>query len=61
MRFTQNMFNKIYKQTIGLDFFLKRVNLPGYEVTLQIWDIGGQSIGSKMLTNYIYGSNVYIN
>ena len=24
----------------------------------QIWDIGGQSIGSKMLSNYIFGSQV---
>ena len=27
-------------------------------VTLQVWDIGGQTLGGKMLENYIYGSNV---
>ena len=27
-------------------------------VTIQVWDIGGQSIGGKMLDNYIYGANV---
>lgn len=27
-------------------------------MTLQIWDIGGQSIGGKMLKNYIYGAQV---
>ena len=27
-------------------------------VTLQIWDIGGQSIGSKMITRYINGAKV---
>ena len=27
-------------------------------VTLQVWDIGGQTIGGKMLDNYIYGANV---
>ena len=27
------------------------------QVCLQIWDIGGQSIGGKMLSNYIYGSS----
>ena len=44
-------------QTIGLDFMLKRLDLPGNtHVALQIWDIGGQSIGSKMLGNYIFGS-----
>ena len=35
---------------------LKRLDLPGKtHVALQIWDIGGQSIGSKMLGNYIFG------
>uniref|UniRef100_A0A8C7Y0D2 RAB28, member RAS onco family n=1 Tax=Oryzias sinensis TaxID=183150 RepID=A0A8C7Y0D2_9TELE len=30
-RFAQESFGKQYKQTIGLDFFLKRISLPGYE------------------------------
>ena len=28
------------------------------QVALQIWDIGGQSIGSKMITSYIAGAHV---
>jgi len=56
LRFTEDSFGINYKQTIGLDFFLKRLVLPGdINVALQIWDIGGQSIGSKMIGNYIYG------
>ncbi|RLN96155.1 hypothetical protein BBJ28_00011635 [Nothophytophthora sp. Chile5] len=59
MRHTEDNFSATYKQTIGLDFFLKRMALPGdTQVTLQIWDIGGQSIGGKMLKNYIYGAQV---
>lgn len=27
-------------------------------VTLQMWDIGGQSIGSKMMSKYIFGAHV---
>ena len=27
-------------------------------VTLQVWDIGGQTIGGRMLDNYVYGSHV---
>uniref|UniRef100_A0A4W3HV97 RAB28, member RAS onco family n=1 Tax=Callorhinchus milii TaxID=7868 RepID=A0A4W3HV97_CALMI len=51
-RFAQEAFGKQYKQTIGLDFFLKRLTLPGnLNVTLQVWDIGGQTIGGKMLDN----------
>lgn len=29
MRYSQEQFGKQYKQTIGLDFFLKRIVLPG--------------------------------
>ncbi|XP_040191367.1 ras-related protein Rab-28 isoform X2 [Rana temporaria] len=57
MRFAQESFGKQYKQTVGLDFFLKRMTLPGnLNVTLQVWDIGGQTIGGKMLDKYIYGT-----
>ncbi|KAG9479708.1 ras-related protein Rab-28 isoform X2 [Eleutherodactylus coqui] len=56
-RFAQESFGKQYKQTVGLDFFLKRITLPGnLNVTLQVWDIGGQTIGGKMLDKYIYGT-----
>ncbi|OWF55053.1 ras-related protein Rab-28-like [Mizuhopecten yessoensis] len=57
-RYSQEQFGRQYKQTIGLDFFLKRIILPGnVHVALQVWDIGGQTLGGKMLENYIYGSN----
>ncbi|XP_067103689.1 ras-related protein Rab-28 isoform X2 [Osmerus mordax] len=56
-RFAQEAFGKQYKQTIGLDFFLKRITLPGnLNVTLQVWDIGGQTLGGKMLDKYVYGA-----
>jgi Ras-related protein Rab-28 len=29
-------------------------------VALQIWDIGGQTIGSKMVSNYIYGAQAVL-
>lgn len=61
MRFCEEYFAKAYKQTIGLDFFVKRVVLPGdIHVCMQIWDIGGQSIGGKMIGNYIYGSHAVV-
>ncbi|CAM9099733.1 unnamed protein product [Discosporangium mesarthrocarpum] len=60
-RFSQESFSDSYKQTIGLDFFVKRIILPGdVQVALQIWDIGGQSISSKMMTTYIYGAHAVI-
>jgi len=60
-RFCEDHFAKRYKQTIGLDFFVKRVALPGdVHVCMQIWDIGGQSIGGKMVSNYIHGSHAVV-
>lgn len=57
-RFCEDHFAKHYKQTIGLDFFVKRVILPGeVHVCMQVWDIGGQSIGGKMVSNYIHGAH----
>ena len=61
MCLNEAQFQPKYKQTIGLDFFVKRIELPGsIHVALQIWDIGGQSIGSKMLSTYIYGAKAVV-
>lgn len=61
MRFCEDYFARQYKQTIGVDFFIKRVVLPGdVHVALQVWDIGGQSIGSKMISSYIYGAQAVL-
>jgi len=45
---------------VGCDFFEKRVVVRAGEVAinLQAWDIGGQSISSGMLSNYILGSQM---
>eukprot|EP00455_Lapot_gusevi_P024867 TRINITY_DN2598_c0_g2_i7.p1 TRINITY_DN2598_c0_g2~~TRINITY_DN2598_c0_g2_i7.p1 ORF type:complete len:223 (+),score=34.74 TRINITY_DN2598_c0_g2_i7:142-810(+) len=60
-RFTEDQFDKQYKQTIGCDFFVKHITLPGnVHVALQIWDIGGQTIGSKMIGKYIFGAHAVL-
>lgn len=60
-RFASDTFALEYKQTIGLDFFAEKVALPdGTEVCMQIWDIGGQSIGSKMMQNYLFGAHAIV-
>lgn len=64
MRFCEDHFFHQYKQTIGVDFFIKRVVLNGssgeVQVAMQTWDIGGQTIGSKMIANYIFGSQAVL-
>lgn len=32
--------------------------LGNVHVTLQVWDIGGQTLGGKMLDKYIFGAHV---
>ena len=60
-RLSNDSFGKQYQQTLGLDFFLKRFNLPGnMAVTLQVWDIGGQQLGGKMLETYLYGAHAVL-
>lgn len=57
-RYSQEQFGKQYQQTVGLDFFLKRIVIADTtHVTLQVWDIGGQTLGGKMLENYIFGAH----
>lgn len=57
-RYTQDQFGKQYDQTVGLDFFLKRIDLTDKKnVTLKIWDIGGQTLGGNMLDKYVYGAD----
>eukprot|EP00761_Pharyngomonas_kirbyi_P012865 gb/GECH01012892.1/.p1 GENE.gb/GECH01012892.1/~~gb/GECH01012892.1/.p1 ORF type:complete len:227 (+),score=30.22 gb/GECH01012892.1/:1-681(+) len=60
-RFVKNCFAQSYKQTIGVDFFMKKIILPGnVEAALTLWDIGGQQLGSRMLANYLSGVNAVV-
>ncbi|KAJ3215103.1 Ras- protein Rab-28 [Dinochytrium kinnereticum] len=55
------LISSYYKQTIGLDFYQKRITLAGNTpVVIQIWDVGGQTLTSKMTQNYLYGANAII-
>ncbi|ETO18012.1 rab family small GTPase [Reticulomyxa filosa] len=91
-QFVNEHFATSYKQTIGCEFYVKRIQLQSStneslpvdaitqffsfflkeiknicnteptlffwaKIALQVWDIGGQSIGSKMLSKYIHGSD----
>ena len=44
--------------TIGVSFLRKELSIREYDVTLQLWDIGGQSIfGGQLRENYLRGSH----
>ncbi|UMM27190.1 hypothetical protein L5515_010593 [Caenorhabditis briggsae] len=58
-RFAKETFDKSYHQTLGLDFFSRRVILPGeVQVLVQVWDIGGQSIAGEMIDKYLMGAHI---
>ena len=54
-RVCDDAFVKDYKQTVGVDFYTVSLRLPSnVSAQLQLWDIGGQSISSKMIPTYVY-------
>ncbi|CAL2039649.1 hypothetical protein CAEBREN_20167 [Caenorhabditis brenneri] len=58
-RFAKESFDKTYHQTLGLDFFSRRIMLPHeMQVLVQVWDIGGQSIAGEMIDKYLTGANI---
>eukprot|EP00611_Tribonema_gayanum_P018017 TRINITY_DN3102_c1_g3_i3.p2 TRINITY_DN3102_c1_g3~~TRINITY_DN3102_c1_g3_i3.p2 ORF type:complete len:207 (-),score=67.15 TRINITY_DN3102_c1_g3_i3:1674-2294(-) len=58
-RFVDDGFHCVYRQTVGVDFFEKQVTVRNsLTLSLQVWDIGGQSLSSNMLAKYLYGSRV---
>ncbi|KAH0573352.1 Rab28/RabF [Spironucleus salmonicida] len=60
-RFCQDFFAEQYKQTLGVDFFSRTIQLPtDQEISFNLFDIGGQSVGSKMLKTYASGAKLII-
>jgi GTPase SAR1 family protein len=57
-RFSDDGFRKVYKQTVGVDFLEKSLEVQGRAVKLALWDIGGQSLSSANLPNYVMKSDV---
>jgi Ras-related protein Rab-28 len=54
-------FAKEYKQTVGCEFYQQSYHLPDDSIArLEIWDIGGQSIASKMIETYIHEANAVL-
>ncbi|UJR15124.1 hypothetical protein I4U23_002089 [Adineta vaga] len=60
-RFSKDAFNREYNQTLGIDYYLKRINLTRtYNVTLAVNDVGGQTLGGAMLDKYIFGADIVL-
>ena len=59
-RLMHDEFSKEYNTTIGVDFFMKPVQVQGRTVTLQIWDTAGQERFKSLTPTYIRDSNVAV-
>ncbi|MHA1148389.1 MAG: Rab family GTPase [Promethearchaeota archaeon] len=56
-RYVEERFVSDTRMTIGVEFFLKEVEIDGTEFLLQIWDFGGQDRFRFFLESYARGSN----
>ena len=57
-RFRDDGFARVYAQTVGVDFYERRLRVRGRDVALQVWDVGGQSLASAMMPQYVFGAGV---
>jgi Ras-related protein Rab-11A len=56
-RYLHGLFKESYHLTIGVDFFLKKLEIGGKKVSLQIWDFAGEEKFRFLLPGVINGAN----
>ena len=57
-RFIENKFRDSYKSTLGVNLLKRDISFKEYgEVTLQIWDLGGQESFRSLRRLYLEGAN----
>jgi len=56
-RFLTKVFDKDLKMTIGADFSVKRLNIEGQDITLQIWDFGGEDRYKILFPSFVKGAH----
>lgn len=55
-RYVEGRFSAETKMTIGVEFFLKEIEIDGQHCTLQLWDFGGQERFRFLLESYVLGA-----
>ncbi len=56
-RYLHGLFKESYHLTIGVDFFLKKLDIDGKKISLQIWDFAGEEKFRFLLPGIINGAN----
>jgi small GTP-binding protein len=55
-RYVEGKFSAETRMTIGVEFFLKEVDINSHHCTLQLWDFGGQQRFRFLLESYVLGA-----
>ena len=55
-RYVEGKFSADTRMTIGVEFFLKEINIDSLHCTLQLWDFGGQERFRFLLESYVLGA-----
>ena len=56
-RFCFDIFAPSERLTIGVDFYVKTIELQGMRIKLQVWDIGGEERFKFLIPTYCKGAN----
>ena len=56
-RFLEGVFKDTYQLTIGMDFYVKKLEIDNKKISLQIWDFAGEDRFKFILPSYIQGSS----
>lgn len=56
-RYLEGVFKSNWKMTIGVDFYLKKLNIDGQAVSLQVWDFAGEEKFRFLLPGVILGAD----
>jgi len=56
-RYLEGYFDDSTKMTVGVDFFMKNVNVEGNQTSLQIWDFAGEDRFRFILPSYVSGAS----
>ncbi|MBN1801075.1 MAG: GTP-binding protein [Candidatus Lokiarchaeota archaeon] len=59
-RYLTGVFKEKYQLTIGMDFYLKKLNLNGQEVSLYIWDFAGEEKFRFLMSAALMGAHAVI-
>ena len=57
LKYVDGYFPTMYVATIGVEYKIKKININGIDINLQIWDTAGQERFSGITKNFIKGAD----